>query len=248
MCGLGICGEVDPRGVMPWPGRELESSTFRVNAPDREDAVGTAGWVGTRRSGRKVTLALLAVAALALPALDGAAANAAPSTAASATGASIDSYAEGHGPRDKDNRAGVAVPTASQREAASRLGTPVRWNRLGTPHALGPAPEALATGLAADPQTAARQYLIGNGDLFGLDEKAVASLETLLVRPMGAGTVVQLRQRFGDLEAGHDGLVSILVSGGSVLRVSSSLARDTRAPEPPTISASEALDVAVRDA
>ena len=34
----------------------------------------------------------------------------------------------------------------------------------------------------------------------------------LLVRPIGAGAVVHLRQRFGDLPAGHDGLVSILVT------------------------------------
>ncbi|HET8641579.1 MAG TPA: M36 family metallopeptidase, partial [Pseudonocardiaceae bacterium] len=210
--------------------------------------MGRPGWTGTRKSGQKATFALLAVAVLALPALTGTAANAAPATAAGATGASIDSYAEGHGPRDKDSRVGVAVPTASQREAASKLNTPVRWNRLGTPHALGPAPQALASGLAADPETAARRYLTTNGDLFGLDEKAVAGLQTLLVQPMGAGTVVQLRQRFGDLEAGPDGLVSILVSGGSVLRVSSSLARDTAAPAPPAISASEAVDVAVRDA
>jgi len=109
-------------------------------------------------------------------------------------------------------------------------------------------PGGLATGPAADPETAARQYLAANGDLFGLDANAVAAMETLLVRAVGAGTVVQLRQRFGGLEAGHDGLVAILLSGGSLLHVSSSLSRDTSAPAPPTITESDAVDAAIRDA
>src|SRR5215211_3065186 len=200
------------------------------------------GWTGTRKP-RKAASAVLAVAALVLSGQAGGAAIAAPTT-----GASFDSYAERHGPRDKDNRAGVAEPTARQRAAAARIGAQVRWNALGTPHALGPVGGALATGLAADPLTAARQYLVQNSDLFGLDEKSVASMEPLLVQPMGAGAVVQLRQRFGDIPAGHDGLVAILVSGGSVLHVSSSLSRDTRAPAEATVSPAEAVDVATRDA
>jgi extracellular elastinolytic metalloproteinase len=196
---------------------------------------------------RRMTLAVFGVvAALVLQSPAGGAATGAQK--ADAGTGSFDSYAEGHGPRDKDNRAGMAAPSANQIAAANQVDPGVRWNALGTPHALGPVKGALATGLDADPQTAARQYLARSGDLFGLDEQAVAGLETLLVHPMGKGTVVQLRQRFGDLEAGYDGLVSILVSDGSVLHVSSSLSRDTRAPEPPTISAADAVDVAVRDA
>jgi hypothetical protein len=162
-------------------------------------------------------------------------------------GPSIDSYPEGRGPRDVDNRAGVAEPTAGQLAAARAIGAPVRWNALGTPHAIGPAPTPLATGLAADPVTAARQYLRGSG-LFGLDANAVAAMEPLLVQPIGTGTVVQLRQRFGNLPAGHDGLVSILLDGASVLHVSSTLSRETQAPAPPTIDADQAVDIARRDA
>ena len=55
-----------------------------------------------------------------------------------------------------------------------------------------------------------------NQDLFGLDEKPVAAMERLLVRPIGTGAVVLLRQRFGDLPAGHDGLVGVLVNNGAV--------------------------------
>jgi hypothetical protein len=192
-------------------------------------------------------LALLAATAIVLPGQAFGAATAVPKPGAD-SGASFDSYPQGRGPRDKDNRAGVAAPSARQLAAANRIDRGVQWNALGTPHAIGPVQGALATGLAADPQTAARQYLAQSSDLFGLDEKAVAGLEVVLVQPMGSGTVVQLRQRFGDLVAGYDGLVSILVSGGSVLRVSSSLSRDTRAAQAPTISADEAFDAAVRDA
>ncbi|GAA5199265.1 hypothetical protein GCM10023322_74540 [Rugosimonospora acidiphila] len=153
---------------------------------------------------------------------------------------------EDRAPRDEDNRAGVAAPDTAQRSMASRLGA-VPWNSLGTPRTLGPSP-SLATGLAADPETAARQYLTQNHDLFGFDAATVATMDTVLVQAIGDATVVQLRQRFGDLPAGHDGLVSILVSGGSVLRVTSSLSRDTSAPQPATLSASDAVNAALRDA
>src|SRR5207245_9169036 len=97
-------------------------------------------------------------------------------------------------------RARRAPPRPRQRALAGPLGT-VRWNALGTPAALGPLPargsvRALATGLAADPVAAARQYLGANRDLFGLDSASVAAMDVLLVRPVGSGSVVLLRQRF----------------------------------------------------
>ncbi|GII24099.1 hypothetical protein Pme01_36960 [Planosporangium mesophilum] len=157
-----------------------------------------------------------------------------------------DLLGEGHGPRNKDNRKGAAAPSARQRTLAGALGA-VRWNAFGTPEALGPA-KALATGLPADPEAAARQYLVDNRDLFGVDQASVAAMQTLLVRPVGAGSVVVLRQRFGDLPAGYDGLASVLVSGGTVIRVSSSLSRNTGAPQPATLSPAQAADAALRDA
>jgi extracellular elastinolytic metalloproteinase len=160
--------------------------------------------------------------------------------------AANDFLGDGHGTRGKDNRVGVVAPYATQRALADRVGA-VSWNALGTPHALGPA-KALAAGLSADPATAARQYLTQNRDLFGIDEKSVAAMEILLVRPIGTASVVLLRQRFGDLPAGYDGLVAVLVGGGTVIRVTSSLSRDTRAPEPATLSADSAVGAALRDA
>ncbi|HEY6415724.1 MAG TPA: M36 family metallopeptidase, partial [Acidimicrobiales bacterium] len=124
----------------------------------------------------------------------------------------------------------------------------MRWTKLGTPQALGPVAGGLASGLAADPESAARQYLADNTQLFGLDADAVAGLETLLVRRIGSGTVVQLRQRFGGLEAAPDGLASILVRNGTVVHVSSSLSKDTRAPAEATLSAADAVAAATADA
>ena len=144
----------------------------------------------------------------------------------------------------------MVAPSARQ---ATLAGPSVRWNPLGTPHALGPvlkggAAAALATGLPTDPEAAARAYLVANQELFGLDKTAVAEMERLLVRQIGDGSVVLLRQRFGNLPAGYDGQVAVLVRAGTVVRVTSSLSRDTRAPEPATLTAADAVTVALRDA
>ncbi|MEK8107345.1 hypothetical protein NKG94_23325 [Micromonospora sp. M12] len=86
------------------------------------------------------------------------------------------------------------------------------------PQALGPGRTPLASGLPSDPEAAARAYLAGNRDLFGMDATEVASMERVLVRPIGSGTVVTLRQRFGDLPAGPDGLVTLAVADGRCSR------------------------------
>lgn len=73
------------------------------------------------------------------------------------------------------------------------------------------------------------------------------ALETVAVNPIGAGAAVLLRQRFGDLPAGVDGLVAIGVSGGQVRHVTSSLSRRTEAPPAARISAQQAMEIAARD-
>lgn len=156
---------------------------------------------------------------------------------------------DAHASRDIDNRAGRAAPTAEQLAAADRLGN-VTFNPLGAPSSVGPNPAAAPAPGArvADPVSAARQYLIANQDLYGIDAEAVAAMDVLLVQAIGTGTVVLLRQRFGNLPAGHDGLVSILLGGSAVVRVTSSLSRDTSAPQPATLTAADALAVALNDA
>ena len=206
-----------------------------------------SGWKITRRPGLRVAPALLAAVVLAGMTSVAGTASAAPGSAPGTQGPNLAS-AEGHGSRDVDNRAGTVAPSARQRVLAGGIGSPVRWNALGTPKALSSPGKALATGLAADPETAARQYLERNRELFGLDTKAVDALERVQVSPIGDGAAVLLRQRFGDLPAGFDGLVAVAVRDGSVFRVTSSLARDTRAPEAATLSAADALAAALKDA
>jgi hypothetical protein len=165
--------------------------------------------------------------------------------------AALELAADGHPSRDKDNRIGRVEPnTAAQRSlAGSRV--KVQWNILGTPDSLSPASptaKAIAGGLSADPVIAARQYIAQNRDLFGLDEAAVSTMDTLLVKPIGTGAVVLLRQRYGNLPAGHDGQVAVLVNNGAVVRVTSSLSRNTGAPQPATLSAPDAVAAALKDA
>jgi len=68
------------------------------------------------------------------------------------------------------------------------------------------------------------------------------------VSPLGAGAAVLLRQRFGALPAGVDGLVTVGVRDGQALFASSSLSRDTGAPPPAALSAGQAVLAAARDA
>ncbi|MEU5904681.1 M36 family metallopeptidase [Micromonospora sp. NPDC047467] len=197
---------------------------------------------------RRRLVAVLAATATAAALLPTGASTAAPTGGAPAAERSSGPFAEGHQSADVDNRAGTAAPDARQRGLARAADPDVRWNRLGTPHALGPGSAPLATGLPADPEATARAYLAANRDLFGMDAATVASLDRVLVRPIGTGAVVTLRQRFGDLPAGPDGLVTLAVSGGSVLSVSSSLARDTSPPAPATRTAEQAYADALADA
>ena len=144
---------------------------------------------------------------------------------------------------DVDRRTGALRPTATQTAAAA---TRVAWNAYGTPATLGPG--TLATGLAEDPVTAAKQYLTRNSALFGLDAKAVDALTTVTVSPLGTGAVVLLQQRFGALPAGAGGLVAVAVTGGTVVRVTSTLSRVTAAPAPATLTGAQAVAAALADA
>ncbi|WP_424531139.1 M36 family metallopeptidase [Sphaerisporangium viridialbum] len=153
-------------------------------------------------------------------------------------------HGDGHGKPDKDNRKGRVAPPRSAKTPAK--GT-LRWNDLGTP-ALVASEEPLAVGLAADPVQAARAYLKASTDLFGLQAEAVDALETVAVNPIGKGYAVLLRQKFGGLPAGYDGLVAVGVTDGKVLHASSTLSRATSAPPAAVITEQQALEIAARDA
>ncbi|MGW2159441.1 M36 family metallopeptidase [Nonomuraea sp. NPDC001699] len=155
-----------------------------------------------------------------------------------------DFQAEQHGRPDLDNRQGRVPPPAGV--AARAAGAEIRWNALGTPAVVtGAAP--LAEGLGEDPEKAARAYLAANEPLFGLSAEEVAGLEKVAVNPLGAGHAVLLRQKFGGLPAGVDGLVAVGVAHGKVRHVTSSLAREQAAPPAAAISEARALEIAARD-
>jgi extracellular elastinolytic metalloproteinase len=150
--------------------------------------------------------------------------------------------------RDKDYRKGRVAPTARQRARAAQVGARARWNSLGTPAALASSGGPLATGLPASPVQAAQAYVAAYRDLLGLTERGAASLEVLTVVPMGGGAAVLLRQRFGGLAAGRDGLLALGVRDRAVWYVSSSLSRDAAPPAPATLSAGDAARIARQDA
>ena len=202
---------------------------------------GTGGRAARRRAASAVTG--VAVVALVAATMNGVASAAPAVGTAAAEPAAATTLT---GPADVDNRKGSMKPTAAQASAAGKLGTRVRWNAYGTPASLGPA--TLATGLAKDPVAAAKEYLLGNTALFGLDAKAVDALNTVAVSPLGSGAVVLLQQTFGTLPAGNDGLVALAVTGGKVVRVTSTLSRMTGAPAPATLTADQAVVRAMTDA
>ena len=124
----------------------------------------------------------------------------------------------------------------------------MRWNQFGTPASMSSETGTLAEGLSGNAVAVARAWTNENRELFGLSEQSVADLELIYSVPIGAGRAVLFQQRFGDLPAGHDGLLSIGVRGDTVVYVSSSIAPDSAAPGEATVSATEAIRTAAADA
>ncbi|GAA4950273.1 M36 family metallopeptidase [Actinoplanes utahensis] len=149
-----------------------------------------------------------------------------------------------------DNRKGKVAPTSAQRTLAAEASASARWNIFGTPASLTATSvaEPLATGLPADPVAAARAYVAGHRDVLGITAAAAESLEVLTTQKVGEGAIVLLRQKFGELEAGRDGLLSVGLRGGKAWYVSSSLARDAATPQPATLTAADAERIAAADA
>ncbi|MCM4076217.1 M36 family metallopeptidase [Paractinoplanes hotanensis] len=188
------------------------------------------------------TAAGFLAAAIVLTASSGG--NAAPAAPAQAPTQKV--QGDDHHDHVVDNRQGRVAPTTGQRAAA--VGTSARWNALGTPATLTATGAALETGLPAEPVAAARAYVDKNLDVLGLTARGAQALEHLTTSPIGEGAAVIFRQKFGDLVAGRDGLLSVGVRDGKVWFVSSSLARDAVAPEPATLTAEQAVASAAREA
>lgn len=158
------------------------------------------------------------------------------------------------GHHDIDNRTGTATPTTQQRGLASAEASTIRWNRYGTPASLVPTAAAqsadgqVSAAASADPLDVARRYLADNSALFGLSATAVNDMDVVANVPLGPGRAVILRQRFGDMPAAFDGMVSLGIRGDQVIYATSTLSRQTAAPAEATLSENEALSIALNDA
>ncbi|RKT53775.1 M36 family metallopeptidase [Saccharothrix australiensis] len=141
---------------------------------------------------------------------------------------------------DVDHRPGAARPTDRQRALAGERSATVRWNRYGAPATVIPRAGS-RTRVEGDPVAVARAYLTANRDVFGLARHTVDAMDVLVDRPMGQGSYVLLRQRFGSTPAILDGLAAFGVRDGAVVFLSSTLSPTRADPEPATLSPDQAL-------
>lgn len=143
---------------------------------------------------------------------------------------------------DADARLGRVAPTAAQTTEVKSLGAVARWNHFGTPSSLIRYGGFLASGLSGTPATVARTFVQTHRVLFRLSSADVSALEVVndaTFRGTSSHAVL-LRQRFGALRAGQDGLIAVGVVGGKVAYVSSSASGSGAAPPAPTLSATQA--------
>jgi extracellular elastinolytic metalloproteinase len=161
--------------------------------------------------------------ALGLPASAGAAASILPGQA---------------GLKDLDARTGRIAPTAAQRQDVSSLGARAEWNRYGTPASLIADAGFLSTAASGSAASVARDFVRAHHDLFRLTAADADGLELVNDAKLVAsdGHAVLFRQRFGQLTAGHDGMITVGVSGGRVAYVSSSSAGSQAAPAAATLT------------
>lgn len=147
-----------------------------------------------------------------------------------------------------DNRGATVQPSDQQQSLADHGNSTVRWNRYGTPATLVPRVEAQHKLAAADPVAIARGFLSDNKAVFGLSQDAIDRMDVLVSRPMGQGSYVMLRQRFGAMPAILDGLAAFGIRDGAVHFMTSTLSPQTLQPEPATISPNDALTSAASNA
>ncbi|MBT8145072.1 MAG: M36 family metallopeptidase, partial [Gammaproteobacteria bacterium] len=151
----------------------------------------------------------------------------------------------------REAQAAIA-PTATQLALADALGATVRWNHYGTPQTLIKHGGFLATGLNADAEVAARDFLAANAELFRLSAADVAALELYHVGDFAHSDAkaIKFRQNFGGLASQGGGLVTVGVIDGKVAIATSSLVDlDSSASVPAAnLTAADAVAIAAADA
>ena len=147
---------------------------------------------------------------------------------------------------DLDARTGKVLPTAQQLSIVAGLGAKARWNKFGTPTSLIKYSGFLARDLTGDPVTAARNWVRSNKALFRLSDQGVDSLELLNDSRMSGsnGHAVMFRQRFGDLSATQDGMITLGIAKDRLYYVSSSITSDQVVLGKPVLTAPAAWLVA----
>jgi hypothetical protein len=166
-----------------------------------------------------------------------------------------------------DAREGALQPSAAQRAVAEQLGADAtRWNRFGTPHVLFNRDGYLSAPRSGAAVDVARGFVLDNRDLFRMTADAVDGLEVVGDSPLhdspdlarardgkplanpDVAHVVTFRQTFGDLVAGHDGLLTVGVQrDGRVAWVSSSVTGDDTVSGSRELDAAAALSAAAED-
>jgi hypothetical protein len=143
---------------------------------------------------------------------------------------------------DLDARTGKVAPTAAQKQAVDDLGARVQWNRFGTPASLIATSGFLSPAAGGSAETVARGFLRDHAALFRMTPGDVDALELVNDSKLVQSNAhaVLFRQRFGSLQASHDGQIAVGVSGGRVAYVSSSTPGAQAAPPAATLSATAA--------
>ena len=150
---------------------------------------------------------------------------------------------------DADYRSGALTPSTGQLALVKQLGASASWNRFGTVDSMIRHGGYLATGYSGTPEQQAKAFVKAHAALFKLSPASVDALELVNegITPHNAARAVLLRQRFGDLPAASDGLITVGVVDGKVYYVSSSSAGDQPPPGAATLSAREAWTRAAAD-
>ncbi len=191
----------------------------------------------TTGAGRRVALAGL-IAALAAAAI--------PNSA----GAVATIFDQPVGLPDLDVREQAVAPSAAQRRLVDGLGARASWNRFGTPESLINDGGYLGSRPAGSASDAARAWIRANRGLFKLTDADVSGLAVLSdsqLRGTGGHAVI-FNQRFGGLEAGQDGMITVGINSQGVFYASSSSAGSQAAPEPATLSPTQAWRSAAANA
>ena len=190
---------------------------------------------GRARTRLALTGALVALAAAALPSSAGAVASILDNQSALP---------------DIDPSAQPGTPSAAQRSAVKALDAHATWNGFDTPASLINYGGYLGSRPAGDATSAARGWIAAHRTLFKLTAADVSALDVVSDSPLvgTAGHAVIFNQRFGSLDSGQNGMVTVGINGKGVFYVSSSAAGSQAAPAAATLSPVDAWRAAASNA